>query len=130
MKPNEEESIIKETEEFLIAWNKGDAKAAAAFYTEDGCRVGAFGDRQGNRAEIEKAYEQLMHTAMPGAKAQQQRGEVRMLSDDLAVWHGGLEITLPDGMVMKGHLVQVMKKVNGRWMIVEAHPKFFPPSKK
>ena len=62
MKVSERESIIKETEQFLIAWNNGDAKAAAAFYSKDGCRVGAFGDMQHNRAEIEKAYEHLMHT--------------------------------------------------------------------
>ncbi len=41
----EEQAIYKEIELFLEAWNQGDAKAAASFYTEDGVRVGA-GERR------------------------------------------------------------------------------------
>jgi uncharacterized protein (TIGR02246 family) len=130
MKSNEEEAIIRVTDEFLVAWNNGDSKAAAGFFTEDGTRVGAFGDVQHGRQEIEKAYDRLMHQAMPGAKANQERGDIRILSDDLAVWQGGLEITLPDGNLLKGYVVQVMKKEKGKWMILEAHPKIFPPAKK
>ncbi len=46
---------------------------------------------------------------------------------ELAVWQGGLLIK-PPGSLLKGHVVQVMKKVNGRWLILEGHPKFFPPA--
>jgi hypothetical protein len=56
----------------------------------------------------------------------QERGTVRMLSADLAVWQGGLEIQPQSGPVLKGHVVQVMKRVGTRWLIVEGHPKFFP----
>lgn len=124
----EEQAIIAETQAFMDAWNRGDAKAAASFYTEDGTRVGAFGDVQHGRAEIEVAYDRLMHQIMPGAKAKQERGTVRMLTPEFAVWQGGLEITPPDGAPpMKGHVIQVMKKVGNRWLILEAHPKIFPP---
>jgi uncharacterized protein (TIGR02246 family) len=130
MSQNEADAIFLVTEQFLTAWNNGDSKAAAAFFTEDGTRVGAFGDVQHGRAEIEKAYERLMYQSMPGAKAKQEKGDVRMLGNDLAVWQGGLEIALPEGTVLKGHVMQVMKKVNGKWMILEVHPKLFPPPKK
>src|SRR5438094_570918 len=57
MQSNDEQAIFSEIEAFTDAWNKGDAKAAAAFFTEDGVRVGAFGDVQHGRTEIEAAYE-------------------------------------------------------------------------
>jgi uncharacterized protein (TIGR02246 family) len=126
---SEDEVIIHETEEFAKAWSKGDAQAAASFFTEDAVRVGAFGDIQRNRAEIEAAYAKLLHETMPGARAETERGVVRMLSDELAVWHAGLEIfPAAGGTSLKGHVVQVMKKVKGRWLVLEAHPKIFPPA--
>jgi len=128
METNEEQAIIVETEAFAKAWSKGDAKAAASFYTADGVRVGAFGDVQHGQAEIEAAYDKLLHQTMPGAKVKQERGTVRMLSPELAVWQGGIEIVpATGGSALKGHVVQVMKKEKERWLILEGHPKIFPP---
>ncbi|MBI4427835.1 MAG: SgcJ/EcaC family oxidoreductase [Ignavibacteriales bacterium] len=121
-----EEEIVKETTAFADAWGKGDAKSAASFFTEDAVRVGAFGDVQHGRAEI-AAYDKLLHQTMPGAKLKQERGIVGMISAKLAVWQAGIEIASPAGPSLKGHVVQVMKKVEGRWLILEAHPKLFPP---
>ena len=57
-----------------------------------------------------------------------EKGIIRMLTPELVVWQGGLEIEKPDGSpLMKGYVVQVMKKVQGRWLTPEAHPKLFPP---
>lgn len=123
----DQEAIFKETEAFAEAWNKGEAKNAASFFTDDGVRVGAFGDIQHGRAEIEAAYERLLHQAMAGATVKQERGSVQMLSPDLAIWQGSIEIAPPVGSPLKGHVVQVMKKIDGRWLILEAHPKIFPP---
>lgn len=123
-----EEDIHRDNDMFLEAWNRGDAKAAASFFAEDGVRVGAMGDIEHGRKEIETAYDNLMHKALPGARAKMEKGTIRMLSDELAVWQGGLEIERPDGLPsMKGYIIQVMKNVQGRWLILEAHPKLFPP---
>lgn len=128
MNPTDEEAIFGEVHAFSEAWNRGDAKAVASFHSEDSLRVGALGDVQHGRAELEAAYDKLLHQTMPGARVKQERGTVRMLTPELATWQGGIEITPPDGRPpMKGHVLQVMKKVDGRWLILEAHPKFFPP---
>ena len=51
-----------------------------------------------------------------------------MLSDDLAIWQAGMEIVPPGGRPpIKGVVVQVMKKVEGRWLVLESDAKFFPP---
>lgn len=126
---NDSELIIAENQAFANAWNRGDAGEAASFFTEDGVRIGAFGDVQRGRNEIEAAYDRLLHQTMPGAQLKQEHGTVRMLTQELAIWEGGIEIIPPDGTPsLKGHVVQVMKKTNGRWLILESHPKLFPLS--
>lgn len=128
MHSNDEQAIFSEIEAFGAAWNRGDAKAAASFYTDDSVRVGAFGDVQHGRAEIEAAYDKLLSRTMPGARVNQERGSIRMLSPELAVWQAGMEIVPPgSGSPLKGYVVQIMKKVDGRWLVLEAHPKLFPP---
>src|SRR5262245_48500156 len=67
------EAIYREIEAFSDAWSKGDAKGAALFYTDDGVRVGAMGDIEHGRAEIEAAYDRLLHGPFAGATVTQER---------------------------------------------------------
>lgn len=122
-----EQAIFDEILAFTLTWNKADADKAASFYTDDAVRVGAFGDIQHGREEIKAAYKELFARTLRGAGISQERGTVRMLSPEFAVWQGGIEVTTPDGRAMRGHVVQVMQKVGNRWLVLEAHPKFFPP---
>ncbi len=85
MAQDELQAIYKEIEAFKEAWNKGDAKAAALFFTEDGTRVGVSGDIQRGRAELESAYDQLLHQTMPGAVVSLERGTIRMLTPEFAI---------------------------------------------
>lgn len=127
MAQDEFQAIYKAIEAFKEAWNKGDAKAAASFFTEDGVRVGVGGDIQRGHAELERAYDRLLHQTMPDAVVSLERGTIRMLTPEFAIWQGGLEITTPDGeQVLRGYVVQVMRKSGGRWLVLEAHPKFYP----
>ncbi|GBD29542.1 hypothetical protein HRbin32_00632 [bacterium HR32] len=126
MGSSKEQAIFDEIVAFGQAWNRGDARAAASFFSEDAVRVDASGNVQQGRAEIEAAYYRLFHETMPGAVAKIDRGTIRTLSPVLAVWQAGLEISMPgSGPPLRGHVVQVMEKVGGRWRIVESHPKFF-----
>lgn len=127
-KMKDEDAIYAETIAFIEAWNQGDAKKLSTFYTDDAVRVGAFGDVQHGKAEIEAAYDKLLHQSMAGAQVKQDKGVVRLLSAELAIWQGGIMLIRPDGVTMKGHVVEIFRKVDGRWLILEAHPKFFPPS--
>jgi uncharacterized protein (TIGR02246 family) len=130
-KMSDEHAILAEIESFSKVWNAGDAKGAASFYTDDGVRVGAMGDVQHGRTEIAAAYDKLLHGPFAGARVTQERGSVRMLTRELAIWQGGMQIQPPgDRPPMKGHVVQLMKKAAGRWLILEAHPKLFPPPPK
>jgi uncharacterized protein (TIGR02246 family) len=130
-KMSDEDAIIAEVEAFSKVWSAGDAKGAASFFTEDGVRVGAMGDVQHGRAELTAAYDKLLHGPFAGARVTQERGSVRMLIPELALWQGAMQIQPPgDRPPMKGYVVQLMKKVSGRWLVLEAHPKLFPPPPK
>lgn len=88
------------------------------------------GDIGCGREEIAKALDNLIHKSMTGAKAKTANESVRLLTAEFAIWQGSLEIQKPDGSLpMKGYVIQVMKKVDHKWMIREAHPKLFPPQK-
>lgn len=128
METSEEQSIIEVTQAFAQAWNYCDAKALAAFYTADGVRVGAAGDVTRGYTEIEAAYESVFRSSAPGSRMTQERGTVRMLSSELALWQGAFEVSAGDGgETQRGYAAELLKKVDGRWLLLEAHPKFFPP---
>jgi uncharacterized protein (TIGR02246 family) len=128
---DEEEAIRREVSAFTAAWSEGDAELAASFFTEDGIRVGAAGDVQRGRAELAAAYARLLHGPFSGATVSQEPGTVRRLTPDLALWQGGMVIRPPGGAVpIEGYVVQLMQRVNGRWLVLESHPKLYPPPRR
>jgi uncharacterized protein (TIGR02246 family) len=128
---NDLEAIYRENQDFAAVWNKGDAKGLASFYTEDAVRVGATGEISHGRAEVEAAYDRLLHGPFTGAKVSVERGNIRILAADLALWQGAMQIDPGSGKPpIKGYVVQLMKNVSGRWLVLEAHPRLFPPPPK
>jgi uncharacterized protein (TIGR02246 family) len=124
----DEEAILRLHQQFADAWSRGDAAGATALFAEDAVRVGAFGDVQHGREEIRAAFERLLGGPFAGARVRIDRGAVRFLAADLALWRGTIEIAPgPDRPVLRGHVVDVMKKVGVTWLILETHPKLFPP---
>jgi hypothetical protein len=64
---------------------------------------------------------------MPGVRLRVQPGPIRMLSPEFALTQGEFEIVLPDGSMWKGYAVDLWEKREGRWLMLETHPKIFPP---
>jgi uncharacterized protein (TIGR02246 family) len=127
LNPKEEKEVIQQTIDLNVAWNKGDAKAISAFFTEDGMRVDTFGEIQHGKKEIEASYADFLQEAVPGSRLTQERGKVRFLTPDFATWQGSFEIFAPNNPVpSKGYTSLVMQKVNGKWLILEFHSKIFP----
>lgn len=127
---DDERAIIDLHDVFAAAWSRGDTTGAAATYAEDGVRVGAFGDIQHGRAEIKAAYDKLLGGPFKGARVSLGAQSVRMLSSEHAIWQAPMEIHPADGAApVKGYAVDIMWKVGGRWLTLEAHPKLFPPSR-
>ncbi len=123
------DEIFELNDAFGEAWNRGDARALAGYHAEDGVRVGALGDVQRGRAEIEAAYGKLFTGSLAGATVKVDKGTVRMLGRALALWQGGMEIIPANGSrtPIRGYVIDVLERRKGRWLILESHPKFYPP---
>ncbi len=55
MNSNDNDLIIKATQDFLAAWNKGDVQLVTSFFTDDAIRVsgvGASGPHSGERQNL------------------------------------------------------------------------------
>lgn len=127
--PAADETALRATHDaFAKAWSAGDVKALLPLFADDAVRVGARGDVQNGKAQIKEAFEKLLAGPFKGASVKLSPPTLRMLSAELALKEGPFEIAVAGGPPVQGFSVEVMKKVNGAWLILETHPKLFPPA--
>ena len=87
-------AVRKTAEAFTKAFNAGDARAMAAFWTKDGEYVGPGGEPIRGRAEIEKTYAEFFKKH-PKATVEVEIASVRLLGRQTALEEGSLKLTLP-----------------------------------
>ncbi len=80
----------------MAAFNKGDAKAIAALWTEDGEYIDDTGRSFVGRDAIEKGYAEFF-AANPNAKIQISIDSLRLLSSDTAIEDGRAVADSPPG---------------------------------
>jgi uncharacterized protein (TIGR02246 family) len=81
---------------FIAAFNKGDAKAVAAFWTEDATYVDEVGHEYNGRAAIEQLYEKVFD-ARKGAKLAIHLTASKMVTPEVLLNDGITEVTPSDG---------------------------------
>ncbi|HKI37617.1 MAG TPA: SgcJ/EcaC family oxidoreductase [Gemmataceae bacterium] len=86
-------AIRKEADEFVKAFNKGDAKAVAAFWTKDGEYVGPDGETLRGREAIEKGYADFFKKN-PRASLEVKVESLRLFGRHTAVEEGTLKLRL------------------------------------
>jgi uncharacterized protein (TIGR02246 family) len=86
----------KRAQEFVAAFNRGDAKAVAGFWTTDGSYVDPEGNEVKGRDALEKMYQELF-TEVKGAQLALRTMSTRMLAPGVAVEEGITELRLADG---------------------------------
>ena len=86
----------KRAAEFIAAFDKGDAKAAAAFWAPEATFVDQTGRETKGRAAIEKLYEKAF-AQQKGAKLAVTVTSTRQISPDVVLEDGTTEITPSDG---------------------------------
>jgi uncharacterized protein (TIGR02246 family) len=89
----EDAELRKTAEEFVKAFNKGDAKALAGFWTKEGEYVGPDGETLRGRAHIEKDYVQFFKDH-PKARLEAKITNLRILGSRTAVEDGTLKVWL------------------------------------
>jgi uncharacterized protein (TIGR02246 family) len=101
--------------EFIAAFNKGDARAVAAFWTPEGDYVDQVGRHFKGRAALEKLYTKIS-AANKGAKLAITVSSARMVGADTAIEDGLTEVTPADGgpPTVAGFSAVLVKK-DGVW---------------
>ncbi len=95
-KAKEEAALQKNAEAFVEAFDKGDAKALAAFFTEDADIIDQDGRQIKGRKAIEETYTKIF-AAAKGAKLLITVNSVHVVSPDLAIEDGLTEVKPADG---------------------------------
>jgi uncharacterized protein (TIGR02246 family) len=103
--------------QFIAAFNKGDAKAVAAFWTEDATYVDQVGHEYKGRPAIEKLYQKVF-AARKGAKLAIHVTASKMVTPEVVLNDGVTEVTPADGGPgTTARFSAVLVKKGGEWYL-------------
>jgi uncharacterized protein (TIGR02246 family) len=121
------DAIAKQAEAFLGAFEKGDARAVAAFWTEDGEYTDVAGRHLKGRAEIEKAFADLF-AANKGLKARIESESLRFLTPDTALEEGVCDVFPASGAPpSRARFTNIHVKKDGRWLLASVKDSAYTP---
>jgi uncharacterized protein (TIGR02246 family) len=125
----EEKALKKRAEDFIAAFNGGDAKALAGFWTEDGDYVDQAGHALSGRKAIQEAFEKQFAVAK-GAKLRIDATSLRFVKPDLAIEDGTTELDYGnDAPPTSARYTAVHVKQDGHWMLASVRDAILvPPS--
>jgi uncharacterized protein (TIGR02246 family) len=114
----EEKALDKERRAaFIAAYNKGDAKAVAAFWTPDATYVDEDGREHKGRAAIEKMYEKVF-ADNKGAKLAIHVTSIKQLTPDVVLEDGVTEVTPAEGgFPITAGFSAILVKKDGEWYV-------------
>lgn len=124
-----EEEILKNADAFVQAFNKGDAKALAQFWTEKGEFTDAGGHKMSGREAIEKAFRELFEEHK-GIQLRIEVESMKFLTADVAIEEGISAVITPDGVPPNQvHYTNTHIKKDGKWLLesVKTTP-YAPPT--
>jgi uncharacterized protein (TIGR02246 family) len=114
---SDEQAIAANAKNLISAFNKGDAKAMASFWTENGDYMDEGGRRVQGRAAIEAYFQKMFH-AGKGAELRVHKTAFRFVRPDLAIGDGVMEVIPPGGgPSTSARYTTVQVKQDGQWYI-------------
>ena len=109
--------ITKTAEAFVEAFQKGDAKAVAAFWTPDGDYVDENSRVLKGQKAIENSFAELF-AAKKGLKVRIDVASLRFPAPDLAIEDGTSTVFAPDGTApSRARYTNVLTKTDGHWLL-------------
>ncbi len=119
----------KRAQAFIAAFNKGDAKAVAGFWTPDGDYTDQVGRKFKGRVALEKLYTKVF-AERKGAKLTIHVGSLRAVTPDVAIEEGITEVIPADGgLSTTAAFTAVLVKKDGAWYFESVHETIArPPS--
>lgn len=110
-------AIRQTSQEFVAAFDKADAAAVAALWTEDGDYIDEAGQTYVGREAIQKGYE-VFFAEHPGTKIQLVIDSLRLLSPTAAVEDGRAILNpAPSGAPGTSKYTAIHVKIDGKWLV-------------
>jgi uncharacterized protein (TIGR02246 family) len=125
----QEAAITKTAEAFVEAFQKGDAKAVAAFWTQDGDYVDLTGRVLNGRPAIEKDFADLF-AENKDLKLRIEIASLKFPTPDTAVEDGTTAVLEPDGTApSRARYSNFFVKQDGQWLLASVREAaYVPPS--
>jgi uncharacterized protein (TIGR02246 family) len=125
--PEEEKALLKNAENFVNAFHKGDAKALAAFWTEDGDYTDLTGRVLKGRAEIEKTFNTLF-AENKGLKVRIDIESIKFVTPEVAVEDGMTSVMPADGQPpSRARYTIVHVKRDSKWYLSSVREALYAP---
>ena len=123
----DKDAISNNAKAFVAAFEQGNAKAIAAFWTEDGDYMDLTGRLLQGRAAIENAFQDFF-TENKGTKLRIDVISVRFVTPDTAIEDGITSLTFADGSPPnQARYTNVHIKKNGQWFLQSVREASYTP---
>jgi uncharacterized protein (TIGR02246 family) len=109
-------AIQAAVQSYVSAYNRGDAKAVAAHWSDSGEWISPLGKRFQGRQAIEKEL-QLLFTENKGVQIEVVRPSIRLLSPEVAVEEGIVRVVQPGEPPSDSTYLAIHVKENGHWKL-------------
>jgi uncharacterized protein (TIGR02246 family) len=113
---NDEAAVRAAVAAYVAAYNRGDAKAVAAFWSDNGLWISPDGQRVQGRAAIEKELA-AMFTEGKGLHIEVLDSSIRFLTADVAVEEGKVRVTKPGEAPTESTYIALQVKQAGQWKL-------------
>jgi len=117
---SDEDAIRAAVESYVAAYNRGDAKAVAAHWSESGEWISPAGQRFQGRQAIERELEALF-AANKGVRIEVLQPSIRTVSKDVAVEEGTVRVIRPDEPPADSTYLAIHVKKDGQWKLDSVH---------
>ena len=124
--PRDEAAIRQTWQDFLRAFNLGDARACAACFTADGDRVDSVsGQSFRGRENLERSYADLFTSRYKGGTLVTEIMQIRFVSNEVALAESNNEFRTFQGSASEVRSLRattIYVKQGGTWMIAAHRP--------
>jgi uncharacterized protein (TIGR02246 family) len=112
----EQASLQAGLQAYVAAYNRGDAKAVADFWSDEGEWISPSGERMKGREAIRKGLEKLFG-ANRGVHLDVSDVKIRLVTPEVAVEEATAIVTGPDRAPDTANYIAIHVKRNGRWRL-------------
>lgn len=115
-RPTDEQAIRSAAQSLAHAFEKGDAKALAACFTEEGEYIDENANPVRGRAALAKAYAEFF-AKRPEVKVESKTEAVRFIGKDTAVEEGTFKVQAKDKPAEVGRYSSLYVRQDGKWLV-------------